>query len=201
MNAAKVIDVGIQGRLGDVPYHNSPPVLFVYTQTAALVAGAYSFPAGAKAAFTPSRPINPNHLYLFQTLDFACDVDENDYMGAYTAALSLSVYVQSDAGAPAFREPIPLVKYYKTLPYILGILGTEMLGQAYQNNSGISPAQGFSYNRLQGNVIGAISQTAPLLGKSSITATCVFTVTEVSDKDFIADYVKRSQGEIGAQKI
>ncbi len=200
MNATKVIDVGIQGRLADIPYHNSPPVLFVYTQAANIVAGVYNFPAGAKAPFTPSRPINPNHLYLFNTLDFACDVDENDYMGAYTAALSLSVYVQSDAGAPAFREPIPLVKYYKTLPYTLGILGVEMLGQAYQNNSGISPAQGFSYNRLQGNIVGAIAQTAPLLGKASITATCVFTVTEVSDVDFIADYIARSTGGLQGQK-
>lgn len=190
----------IEGRIGDIPYFTSPPVLFVYKQAANLVAGAYDYPAGAKATFTPSRPINPNYLYLFQTMDFACDIDENDYMGAYTAALEFSMYVQSDAGGPALREPMPLVKYYKTLPYVLSILGVELLGQAYQNNSGISPAQGFSHNRLLGNIIGNISQTAALLGKQSVTATVVFSVTEVTDTNFVRDFIARSDATMKGYK-
>lgn len=185
-------DTRIEGRVADIPYFTSPPLLFVYTQSASLIAGAYAFLAGGKSTFTPSRPLNGNHLYLFQTFDFACDVDENDYMGAYTSALSLSVYVQSDAGAPALREPLPLVKYYRSLPYILPILGTELLGPAYQNSSGVSPNQGFFHNRLMANIIGSISQSAPLQGKSAITATCVFTATEISDTNFIKDFIARS---------
>ncbi len=186
----------IEGRLGDIPYRTSPPILFVYTETAVLSAGVYDWPVGGKATFTPSRPINPNSLYLFNTLDFACDVDQADYQSAISTALYFSMYLQSDAGSPALREPIPLVKYYNTLPYILNILGTELLGEAYQNSSGISPAQGFFFNRLLGDVNGTLTQTPTLLGKASITATIVFSVQEITDKNFIKDFVDRSEANI-----
>lgn len=183
----------IEGRLNDIPYRTSPPLLFVYTETAALVAGAYTWVLGNKFAFTPSRPINANSLYLFKTLDFACDVDQADYQGAVSTALSFSLYLQSDAGSPALREPVPLVKYFNTLPYILNILGTELLGEAYQNASGISPAQNFNFNRLMGDINGAITQTPALIGKGSITATLVFAAQEITDKNFIKDFVDRSE--------
>lgn len=186
----------IEGRLADIPYRTSPPLLFVYTETADLAAGAYTWPLGGKAAFTPTRPINPNSLYLFQTMDFACDVAQEDFQSAVTTPLSFSMYLQSDGGSPALREPIPLVKYFNTIPYLLNILGTELLGEAYQNSSGISPAQGYSFNRLLGDVNGVLTQTPVLIGKGSITATLVFSVQEITDKNFIADFVARSEASI-----
>lgn len=189
-------DTIIEGRLNDIPYRTSPPLLFVYTEAASLAAGGYSWPLGGKAAFTPSRPLNANSLYLFKTVDFACDVDQADYQSAISTALSFSMYIQSDAGGPALREPIPLVKYFNTLPYILNILGTELLGEAYQNDSGTSPAQGFTFNRLMGDVNGVITQTPALLGKASITATLVFSVQEISDRNFIKDFVDRSEATL-----
>jgi len=189
----------IEGRLGDIPYRTSPPLLFVYTETANLAAGAYDWPNGVKAAFTPSRPINANSLYLFNTMDFACDIDQADYQSAISTPLNFSMYIQSDAGSPALREPIPLVKYYNTLPYVLNILGTELLGEAYQNSSGISPAQGFTFNRLMGDVSGNLLQTPTLVGKASITATIVFSVQEITDKNFINDFVSRSEAAISGR--
>lgn len=183
----------IEGRLNDIPYRTSPPLLFVYTESAALVAGSYNWPLGGKATFTPSRPITANSLYLFKTLDFACDVDQADFQSAITTALSFSMYLQSDGGSPALREPVPLVKYYNTLPYILNILGSELLGEAYQNSSGVSPAQNFSFNRLMGDINGALLQTPALIGKGSITATIVLTAQEISDRNFISDFVDRSE--------
>lgn len=183
----------IEGRLNDIPYRTSPPLLFVYTESAALLAGAYTWVNGVKSSFTPSRPINANSLYLFKTLDFACDVDQADFQGAVTTALSFSMYLQSDAGGPALREPVPLVKYFNTLPYILNILGTELLGEAYQNASGVSPAQGFTFNRLMGDISGVVTQTPALIGKASITATLVFAAQEITDKNFIKDFVDRSE--------
>ncbi len=183
----------IEGRLNDIPYRTSPPLLFVYTETATLAAGAYDWPVGGKAAFTPTRPINANSLYLFKTMDFACDIDQADYQSAISTQMSFSMYLQSDAGSPALREPIPLVKYYNTIPYILNILGTELLGEAYQNSSAVSPAQGYSFNRLLGDVNGTLTQTPTLLGKASITATLVFSVQEITDKNFIKDFVDRSE--------
>jgi hypothetical protein len=186
----------IEGRIGDIPYRTSPPLLFVYTEVAALSAGVYNWPVGGKAAFTPSRPINPNSLYLFNTMDFACDIDQADYQSAISTQMNFSMYLQSDAGAPSLREPIPLVKYYNTIPYVLNILGTELLGEAYQNSSGISPAQGYSFNRLMGDINGTLTQTPTLIGKASITATLVFSVQEITDKNFIKDFVDRSEASI-----
>ncbi len=183
----------IEGRLNDIPYRTSPPLLFVYSNTAPLVAGMYTYPIGTKGAFTPSRPINPNSLYIFKTMDFAADVAEEDYLGAITTALNFSMYVQSDAGGPALREPIPLVKYLKTIPYVLNILGTEMLGQAYPGSAAVTPTQGFEYNRLLGAIGGVLTQTAPLLGKQTLTLTVVFSVQEITDRNFISDFVARSE--------
>lgn len=190
----------IEGRLGDIPYRTSPPLLFVYQETASLAAGAYNWPVGVKAAFTPSRPINANSLYLFHTMDFACDVDQADYQSAISSAMNFSMYLQSDAGAPSLREPIPLVKYFNVLPYALNILGTELLGEAYQNSSGVSPAQGFTFNRLLGDISGTLTQTPTLLGKTSITATVVFSVQEITDRNFIKDFTDRSEASIAKPK-
>jgi hypothetical protein len=183
----------IEGRLNDIPYRTSPPLLFVYTNTASLIAGKYTYDVGIKTAFTPSRPINPNSLYIFKTMDFAADVAVEDYLGAITTALNFSMYVQSDAGGPALREPIPLVKYLQTIPYVLNILGTEMLGQAYPGNAAVTPTQGFEYNRLLGAIGGVLTQTAPLLGKGTLTLTVVFSVQEITDRNFISDFVARSE--------
>lgn len=191
----------IEGRLGDIPYRTSPPLLFVYTESATLTAGVYNWPVGVKSVFTPSRPINANSLYLFNTMDFACDIDQADYQGAISSQLNFSMYLQSDGGSPALREPIPLVKYFNTLPYILNILGSELLGEAYQNSSGISPAQGFTFNRLLGDINGTLTQTPTLLGKTSITATLVFSVQEITDRNFIKDFVDRSEATISAKSV
>ena len=189
----------IEGRLDDIPYRTSPPLLFVYTEAAILSAGAYDWPVGGKSAFTPTRPINANSLYIFKTMDFACDIDQADYQSAIATQMNFSMYLQSDAGSPALREPVPLVKYYNTIPYLLNILGTELLGDAYQNSSGMTPAQGFSFNRLLGDINGNLTQTPTLLGKASITATIVFSVQEITDKNFIKDFVDRSEASIATK--
>lgn len=187
----------IDGRLVDIPYRTSPPILFVYEQTANLIAGTYDFPDGSKNTFTPSRPILANSLYIFNTLDFAADIAEIDYQSARNAAPQFSMYVQSDAGGPALREPIPLVKYFTVMPYILNILGTEMLGQAYPGSAAVSPTQNFFNNRLMGSIVGNLTQVPALQGKTSITLTLVFTAQEITDRNFLQDFNDRS--EVGSR--
>jgi hypothetical protein len=182
----------IEGRLIDIPYRTSPPLLMVFQQTASLLAGGYAFPAGTKTVFSPERPIRPNSLYLFQTMDFAVDIAEGDYLAAVTAAMNFSMYVQGDA-APALREPVPLVKYLDKIPYALNILGTELLGDSYPGSANVAQTQGFTFNRLLGNITGTLTQTAALLGKASVTATMLFSVQEVTDRLFIQDFVQRGQ--------
>ncbi len=181
-----------EGRLIDIPYRTSPPLLFVFQQTANLQAGAYDFPAGMKVPFSPERPIRANSLYLFQTMDFAMDIDQNDYLAADTEAFTFSMYVQSDAGGAALREPVPLVKYLDRTPYILSILGAEMMGSAYPGMTPGSAAPTINYNRLQGSILGNLVQTPALAGKTSVTATMLFSVQEITDETFISEFVKRA---------
>lgn len=176
----------MDGRLSDIPYVNSPPLIFTYRETAALAAGQYTF-ATARTVFTPSRPIQANVLYIFQTMDFACDIAEEDYFGAIATLPEFSMYLQSDASAPSFREPIPLVKYFTNIPYYLAILGSELMGL-----SDNPTAQGFSENRLLGDVTGILNQTPALVGKASITAIILFSVQEISDGSYISDFRARA---------
>lgn len=177
----------MDGRLNDIPYLSSPPLLFTYSQTAAVVAGSYTF-TNAKSVFTPSRPIQPNILYMFETMDFAMDIDQGDYFGAIATLPQFSMYLQSDASSPAFREPMQLAKYFNTLPYKLAVMGSELLGVSDQPT-----LQGFQNNRLLGGVNGVLTQTPALLGKLSITAILVFAVQEISEHRFIADFKARAQ--------
>lgn len=185
----------MSGKLGDIPYWTSPPLIFTYRETAALAAGMYTFLAGAKAAFTPSRPIRANALYVFKTMDFSFDIDQSDYMGAYTTLPQFSMFLQSDSAAPALREPIPLSKYFDTIPYVLNILGEELLETAYPGQAAVTPTQGYNFNRLLGSVEGVVAQTAALIGKGSLTATVVFTVQEIVDEHFISEFKALAGGK------
>lgn len=173
----------MQGRLIDIPYYTSPPLLFTFRQSATVAAGSYTFLQTALTPFTPSRPIQPNVLYMFETMTFAFDIDENDYFGAIATLPQFSMYLQSDASAPNLREPVVLSKYFSKLPYKLAIIGSELLGQ-----SSDTALQGFINNRLLGNITGVLTQTPALLGKATVTAIMIFTVQEVGDNDFITDF-------------
>lgn len=181
--------------LGDrenLPYWTSPPLLFTYQNTVNVQAGSFTFAGTTKAAFTPSRPLLPNALYLFHTLDFACDADQGDYQGAIATQPQFSMYVQSQASAPALREPIVLPKFYNTIPYRLSILGDKLLTDSYPLSSASPQPQGFTYNRLLGAISGVITLTNALLGKTSLTMTLIFSVQEVVDVNFINEFKARA---------
>jgi len=172
----------MSGRLTDIPYWTSPPLIFTYRETAPLQLGVYTFLASTKNVFTPSRPIRPNALYAFMTFDFAMDIAEIDYQGAIVTLPQFSMFMQSDSAAPALREPIPLSKYFITLPYALHILGEELL------NNDFPGTQGYTFNRMLGSVEGVLNQTGALMGKAEVNATIVFTVQEIVDEHFIAEF-------------
>jgi len=176
----------MRGRLIDIPYHNSPPLLFTYRQTAALAAGSYTFsPPITKNAFTPSRPILANALYSISSITFAMDIDENDYFGAIATLPTFSMYLQSEASAPGLREPLVLSKYLANIPYRLSILGTQLLDDAYPGQTAPATAQGFSYNRLLGTVGGILTQTPALIGKLSITGVVILSAQEIVSGEYI----------------
>lgn len=175
------------GRLIDIPYDTSPPLIFTFQQTANLLAGQYSFTGMgvAKIAFTPDRPILQNVLYIFNTISFAMDISPLDYSAAIATQPNFSAYVQSDAAAPAFRETIALPNYFANLKYVLALLGGQEPGQQYPGSTGSGTVQPTATNRLLGSVSGVLNQVGTLIGKNSITATIQMTAQEIVDPGFI----------------
>jgi len=168
----------------NVPYLDGVPLLFTYRQSATVAAGTYNFTGTmVRTPFTPSRPIRSNVLYLLDTMSFAMDIAEEDYHGAVATLPEFSMYVQSE-NTPALREPLVLSRYFEVMPYLLPILGKELLQEAYPGAAAAPTAQGFQNNRLLGLVTGILNQTASLVGKVTITAIVQFTAHEVSS-DFI----------------
>lgn len=184
------------------------PLLFTYRQTATVGAGAYNFSSDTTAnAFTPDRPISQNVLYIIKTMSFAMDIAEEDYWSAIDPTLGgvlpeFSMYVQAEGGAPALREPLVLSRYFERLPYLLPLIGKDLLTDAYPGSSASPVAQSFNQNRLLGLVRGNLAQTASLLGKASITAIISFTVHEITDQELIAQIQGRGHAAGGgASKV
>ncbi len=171
----------------DVPYAKSPPVIFTFRQTANLALGQYDFGGVTtpvlKSVFTPDRPLQPNALYLFNTLSFSMDIDETDYQSGIQTLPAFQAYVQSDAAAPAFREALALDKYFENYPYRLSILGNSSVNET-------QGAAGDTFNKFFGSITGVLNQTASLVGKAAVTGIVKFTAQEITDKTFISDFIK-----------
>lgn len=189
----------MSGRLIDVPYASSPPILFTYRQTAVLSGGFYDFGGTSgsitKNAFLPDRPIQPNVLYLFDTITFAMDVDQNDYQAAIVTLPQFSAYVQADASGPTLREPVVLPQYLVNVPYPLSFIGTATVQQNYPG--AVAPVGNVSAsttNRFLGSVTGKLTATANLEGKQSITAILTLSAVEVKDNAFIEAF--RNQAKV-----
>ena len=162
-------------RLEDMPYYQSPPIQFVFSQTAPLEFGQYVFPI-AKALFTPDRPILDNALYYFRTITCTADITELDYESAVDAStpFQFHCFEQSLSGSPRFREPILIAKFLENFDYRLLFL----------------PRQ--EPNALLGSFQGTIIQTASLLGKEDITFKMVISAQEITDDGFVGMVTKNA---------
>jgi hypothetical protein len=159
----------------EVPLLNSPPLLFQFRQTASLLAGSYEFVPG-RLEFTPSRPINPGTLYWFRTLSSFADITEEDYRSAITTMPVFTAYEQQEAGASFFREGVQLGAFFNAIPFEFAKISTR------------------SGNKMLGNITGELTQTAGLLGKTSITITVVLAVQEIADRAFAQNLMKGFRG-------
>src|SRR5690606_17608619 len=175
------------------------PLLFTYRQTAGVAAGVYNFSAiTTPQPFTPDRPISQNILYIVKTMSFAMDITSEDYAAAIDPNLGgqlpeFSMYVQSEGGAPGLREPLVLSRYFERLPYLLPLIGKDLLTDSYPGASAAPTAQGFNQNRLLGLVSGTLAHAASLLGKASVTAVLSFTVHEITDQELVAAIQGKNQ--------
>jgi hypothetical protein len=152
-------------RVEDLPYWTSPPIQFVYEQTADLALGLYTF-VGAAAPLAINRPLLENCLYYFRNITISADVAEADYLGAISTTPSFQIYKASDNGVQLFREPVRICNYFQQFDY-------RMVWQTQQSN-----------DVLTGSIAGVLTQTAGLVGKTSITMKVVIAAQEIVDQHY-----------------
>ena len=162
-------------RLEDLPYYSSPPIQFVYESTAQLLQGAYVW-NDAPTALTPNRPINSNYLYYFRSLSMSADISELDYTANIITTPQFFTFLQSDALAVMFREPILMVKFFDQFDY----------RYTWSTQSG--------QDQLFGAFRGSLIQGANLIGKNTITLTAVISAQEIVDEEYIQLFKKSYPG-------
>lgn len=153
-------------RLEDLPYFNSPPIQFVYEETASLNLGNYIWTGGA-SALTPNRPILDNALYYFREITMSADISVLDFESAKVTTPNFQMFRESDASAPLFREAVQMPTYLQRQQYRLVWV------------------PGRADDVLFADFVGQLTQTPALLGKASITLTAIVTAQEIVDDNFI----------------
>lgn len=72
-------------RIEDLPYLNSPPLQFTFSQSAPIIAGKYTF-NGGRAQIGNNKNLNDNTLFYIKSLSFSADIVK----GAYQESLKLT---------------------------------------------------------------------------------------------------------------
>lgn len=152
-------------RIEDMPYYDSPPVLFIYQSTMNLVAGSYVW-ADQPSPLTPLRPLLDNATYYFRSITLSADTSELDFTGAIVDTPKFYTFLTGDAKAVLFREPISMVKFFQNFDY--RYLWSRQKGQ----------------NELLAAFRGTLFQTPALSGKSSIELTAIISAQEITDVEF-----------------
>jgi len=163
-------------RIEDLPYWSSPPIQFVYEETAPLLLGAYTFP-GVRAPLAILRPLLVNAVYYFRNITVSADIAEFDYLNAIVNTPQFQIYKTSDNGVQLFREPIRLSNYFQQFDY-------RLAWQTQQDN-----------DVLTGSIVGVLNQTAGLIGKTSVTMKIVISAQEIVDERFTRLFRDKSYPE------
>lgn len=155
-------------RIEDLPYWGSPPIQFVYEQTAALVLGQYVF-NGVAAPLAIARPLLVNAIYYFRNITLTADIAEDDFTASILSTPQtpqFQLYKASDNGVQLFREPIRMTSFFQQFDY-------RLAWQTQQSN-----------DVLTGSFFGTLNQTAGLIGKTEITLKAVIAAQEIIDDKF-----------------
>lgn len=193
-----------------VPYLKTEPFHVVFRSKAnigQIVAGFYDWSVNTnttqptpngRVVSSPRADLDPQALYIIQHFTFSADIDGSDYSGAIvddTAAPDVvpglprfHLYVQSENSGPILKQPIPLPQFYQEAEFpkwrvyskessdFSGSLGVGFLGVK-------------NTNQFVGAFEARLQQTAPLIGKGTITLIMALNVLEVRDENFIKEYV------------
>lgn len=163
-------------RLIDIPYWTSPPLQLIFQQTATVdIAGNYVWPV-AKQTFTPNIDLNPENLYLIQSLTFASDTSDGDYKEAITTMPKFHLYLETEGALPQLRQPFYLPMHLANHTFYRPIIPAGGSSNNRQNSVA---------NHFLASYTGQLIQTPSLIGKQSITLTMVMAVQEIGDANFI----------------
>ncbi len=150
-----------------------PLLRFDATFNAPLV-GGYDWSVAANVN-VPFQLIRKNQLYLIERYSFSATIPEGDFFGAVLTVPTLSVRIEEETNRQIYPTPIPLLNY---------VDGLETLIYAYGNQD----------QQLTGTFAGQLNQTPPLVGVPVITAQVQFNIYEVKNKDWIENFLGRTQG-------
>ncbi len=159
-------------RVEDLPYFYSPPMQFVFTEKAEITNGTYPF-TGNKEIVDNNKNITDNTLLYIKAMSFSADIEKKDYQQALKLAdgstniPSFSCFMQSDAQAPIFVDPIKLGDYFDDQEYKKIVLPKQ-----FPNN-------------ISAFFRGTLKQTGALAGVTEINLTMNIWVQQITDIAFI----------------
>jgi hypothetical protein len=154
----------------DIPYVTSPPIQFVFEQSTSLSAGIYTW-TPTPADFVPVRPILNNALYFFRTITLSADTTDFDFTTNIVITPQFHVFTFANAGAVLYREAVQMTSFYNQFYFPLWWMSKEQ------------------EDRLQGAFSGTLTQGPGLIGKNTITLKGVISATEVTDFDYIQNFL------------
>ena len=157
-------------RREDIPYIQSPPVQFIYSSTAALSLGSFTW-KDPLTAFNPEREILTNALYYFRSITMTADISEFDYTSNVTTPLEFKAYLKGDAKTPLYRQGFRMEKFFDQFDY-------PFFWRRHTQN-----------DILYGTLQGAVVQGASLIGKTSITVKVIISAQEITHEGFVKDFV------------
>lgn len=166
-------------RIEDLPYFYSPPMQWTFSQSATLTLGQYPF-TGARAVVNGAKNITDNSLLYIKSASFSADISILDYEkaiqlpGGTVDVPRFSLFMDSEANAPLFRDPIQLLNYFNDQEY-------KLLAEPRTSSGEDTIVK----NRLSGFFRGTLQQHANLAGISAITLNMVVYIQEIIDGNFI----------------
>lgn len=170
-------------RIEDLPYYVSPPMQFTFTQQATLTLGQYPFTAD-KVVIGNNKNITDNVLLYIKAFTFSADIDLLAYQQSLKLSTGLtdiptfSMFLQSDARAPVFVDPIQLGNYYTDQEYKKLLLTKQ------------------SPNELTAFYRGTLQQHAGLAGVTEINLSMDIWVQQITNDNFI-EALKKNYPDIG----
>ncbi len=163
-------------RINDFPIFESPPIQFVYEQTAQNFFGQYTFNL-SKQPMNPDKALLDTALYYIRNITFSMDITEQDFNSSLDTSygnFQYHLFEEASGGTPNFREPIQVSKFLENFDYQMVILPRT------------------SPNKFQASFDGRLNQTSALQGKQAITAKAVLSVQEITHDGFIEAITRRA---------